>query len=154
MAQEHMKTYVVDGTSQKVRRSRCVWQTSDFAVLEMSAAFAASVASPGIATPAGIAQEWSRNPPGTPFDTSLEAGLSGDEIMVYTNGAIARAELGGTVAAGQPLIAGTDARVITGGAVGLGANSVVTGAWLMGTALEGGTVGQVVRMEVRIGLLL
>lgn len=139
---EHMQTYVVGGTSQKVRRSRVVWMISDFSVAEMSCACGFSFQS---FAPVGVAQPWTRNPAGTPFDTSLEAGLSGDEIMVYTNGAIAYAQCGGTIAAGQAVAPHTDGTIIA--AV---SNSITGDYWRIGVAKEAGAAGDVIRIDVNI----
>lgn len=136
---EHMKSAVVGGTSQKVRRSRVVWMTSDFSVLEASNATASSFAV------VGVAQPWTRNPAGTPFDTSLEAGNSGDEIMYYANGAEGYVELGGTVQAGNPIGPDTAARAVQAFSVGISGTY-----WTIGEALESGTAGDVIRFRCHI----
>lgn len=147
MPNEHMRTAVVKA-SEKVRRSRCVWMTSDFTVTEMSAASAQAVSLAGGPTPFGIAQEWTRNAPGTPFDTSMEAGNGGDEILVYTNGSMALAECGGTIAAGDFVTATTDARIITTNLTIQPNLSVVT--YVLGQAQEAGTTGDVIRVYMGI----
>lgn len=146
MPNEHIRTAVVGGTSQTVRRYRAVWMITDFGVAEMSAPFAISVTGVGAAAPLGIAQANSRWAPGTPYNTSNEAGDSGDEILVYTSGAQCRAEAGGTIEAGAPLTAGSDARLISASAIAGDASSI----WILGFALEAATAGQVFRMNVRI----
>ena len=145
---ENMRTAVVGGTSQKVRRSRAVWMTGDYTVLEMSAASGQAGSVVGNPTPYGIAQEWSRNTPGTPFDVSCEAGNTGDEILVYGDGALAKAECGATIAAGDYVTAGTDARIITTDLTIQPNLSVVT--MVLGQALEAGTAGDVIRVQMGI----
>jgi len=130
---EHMRTAVSGGT---IRRSRVVWMSDDYTVLEQSVATSFA--------PYGIAQEWCRNAPGTPFDTSLYAAASGDELLVYTDGATGLAECGGTVTAGKMLVADSTARVVN--ATGAPPFSFYT----VGRALEDGDTGDVIRVEVII----
>lgn len=134
---EGMKTAVVGGTSQLVRRSTVVFLSDDFRVLMMStnASFA----------PYGIAQNWVRNTPGTPFQVSNEAGSTDEEIMVWTHGAIALAECGNTVTAGKMVTTDTTARVVD--SAGIGA-AISTAVWDVGLALEDGAAGDVIRVQV------
>ncbi len=131
MSTEHIKTAVCGGT---IRRSRVVFMSDDFTVLEQSVNTSF--------VPYGIAQEYSRGAPGTPFTTSLEAGTTGDEIKIYGNGSVGLAECGASVTAGKMVTADATARIVN-----------VTGAppWSffpVGMALEDGTVGQVIRIDV------
>lgn len=139
---KHVYSAVVGGTGQKVGRGRVVFQNSDYSCLEMSSAGATSFA------PMGISQLNTQDPPGTPFDTSMYAGQSGDTISVFGNGSIAHAECGATVAAGQYVSPGTDARIVP--SISFGYGTGLSFCHVVGKALEGGTTGDVVRMEVNI----
>ena len=136
MAHEHMRTVVVGGTAgtDKVRRSRVVYLSDNFAVLEMSV----QTSFPAF----GIAQEWCRQAPGTPADTSLFAGASGDEIMVYVNGCIGLAECGGTVTQGKVVTGDSTARIVDAG------GAPPFSFYAVGLALESGAAGDVVRVKV------
>lgn len=132
MSVDHKKTAVCGGN---IRRNRVVWMNDDFTVLEMSVATSF--------VPFGIAQGSSRNAPGTPFDTSLFAGSSGDEICVWTDGAEgALAECGGTVTAGKTLTADSTARVVDAG------GAPPFSFYPVGVALEDGATGDVIRIKV------
>lgn len=136
---ENMISRVVGGGStDKVIRSRVVWQSDDFAVLMMSTNTGGSY------VPVGIAQEWTRHPPGTPYNVSNEAGNNGDDILVYGAGSIALAECGNTVTGGRMVTVDSTARIV---------NSVVDEAisvnvWDIGMAEEDGAVGDVIRVRV------
>lgn len=128
---EHLKTAVAGGN---IRRSRVVMMTSPFTVVEMST---------NLSFPAfGIAQEWTRNPPGTPFDTSLRAAESGDELRVYGPGSEGKAECGGTVTAGKYVTADGTARIVDAG------GSPPWSFHVVGRALEDGAAGDVIRVQV------
>jgi hypothetical protein len=92
--------------------------------------------------PYGIAQESSRGAPGTPYTTSLEAGGAGEEISIYGDGSTGLAECGASVTAGKLVTADATARIVN--ATGAPPWSFFT----VGRALEDGTVGQVIRIEV------
>lgn len=134
MATEHIRTAVSGGA---LRRSRVVYMSDDYKVLEMSVntSFA----------PFGILQEYCRYAPGTPFDTSLQAATaSGQEVLVYCDGATAIAECGGTVTAGKLVTSDSTARIVdVGGAPPFS-------MYVVGRALEDGAAGDVIRIEVII----
>jgi hypothetical protein len=134
----HLKSATVGGTSQYVRRSRVVWMMSDFTVGEMTVGTSQSF------SPYGVAQEWSRNPPGTPFDNTSIGAASGDEIMVYGQGSEGKVQLGGTVAAGQIMTVDSNALAVQANSFG------VPGVWYIGTAKEAGGAGDVIRFDCNI----
>lgn len=132
MPQEHMRSIVAGGT---IRRSRVVYVSTDYTAVEQ-VSYSVSF------MPLGISQEWCRNPPGTPYDTSLNAAVSGEELLVYTDGSIALAECGNTVTAGKMVVSDTTSRIVD--APGAPPFSFYT----VGRALESGAAGDVVRIEV------
>lgn len=97
----HYRTAVAGGA---IRRSRVVYTIGEYLIGEMST----NLSQP----PAGIAMEHTRCPPGTPFDTSLQIGFSGDEVPYYGPGAEGRAECGGTVTAGKLQTVDSTARIV------------------------------------------
>jgi hypothetical protein len=133
------KSATVGGTGQYVRRSRVVWMMSDFTVGEMT------VGNSNSYQPYGVAQEWSRNPPGTPFDNTSIGAASGDDILVYANGSEGKVQLGGTVVAGQTLTIDTNAL-----AVQMNSFNASPAIWCIGTAKEAGSAGDVIRFDCNI----
>lgn len=134
----HTKTAISGGN---IRRCRVVYLSDEWTVLEMSTAQSWA--------PYGVAQEYSRKAPGTPFDTSLYAAANGDELLVYTIGGRALAECGGTVTGGNMVTVDSTARIVNSnfGAAQFSGGPVSTG-WNIGLALESGTAGDVVRIDV------
>lgn len=135
--QNHVKSAVAGGN---IRRGRVLFFSDDNIVLEASV----NTSFP----PAGIAGTNSRWAPGTAFDTSLFHATSGQEVLVATNGAEALAECGNTVTAGKAVTYDSTARVVNstlGGATSL----PVLQAFEIGTALEDGTAGDLVRIRVQ-----
>lgn len=127
----HTKSAISGGN---IRRSRVVYMSTDFTVLEMSVNTSFPVY--------GVSQEWSRQAPGTPFDTSLYAAQSGDELLVYVAGSTALCECGNTVTAGKMVTADSTARI---------ADATGAPPWsffAVGKALESGAAGDVVRVEI------
>ncbi len=125
-----------------LRRGRVAFLSNDYTVLEMSTPS-------NTGAPLGIIQIHSRKAPGTPFDTSLYAAQSGDEVTLSVEGATALAECGGTVTAGTRVTNDATARVIdTIFGVPTGASFGVSWGWEVGTALEDGAAGDVVRIRV------
>lgn len=129
----HTKSAIAGGN---LRRSRVVFLSDDYTVLEMSVATSFA--------PFGVTQEYCRKAPGTPFDTSLHAAAAGDEVLVYTAGAIALAECGDTVTAGKTLTVDSTARVIDAG------GAPPFSFYPVGVALEDGAAGDVVRIRVGV----
>ncbi len=144
MAHEHMKTGVIGGTSQIVRRSRVIYQSGEWQVNE-----SVSFGNISFGAQMGIAQEWCRQAPGTPADTSLYAGVTGDEILYYGVGSEALAECGGTVTAGNQLMSDNTARVVNSTGNIAASWAISFPVWEIGVALESGTTGDVVRMRVQ-----
>jgi hypothetical protein len=131
MAHEHMRTAVSGGN---IRRSRVIFQTAEWTANEMST----NLSFP----PLGIAQEWGRYPPGTPFDVSNEAARSGDEVLYYAPGSVGLAECGGTVTGGKVQTVDSAARIV---------DATGSPPWSFHAvckALEDGSAGDVVRVEV------
>ncbi len=138
MPKENRLTAVIAGTSERVYRSRAVYLSDDFKCT-MLTTNAISF------TPAGIAQEWCRQPPGTPYNTSMQAGVSGDEIMIYGPGSDALAEVGSAgVIAGVMVTVDSTARVVSRNSYG----TISTVQWNLGVAMEDGAEGDVVRIRV------
>lgn len=137
----HTMTAVSGGN---LRRGRVAFLSNDYTVLELSTPS-------NTGAPAGIIQIHSRKAPGTPFDTSLYAAQSGDEVTIYTDGAIALAECGNTVTAGTRVTSDATARIIdTIFGVPTGTSFGVSWGWEVGTALEDGAAGDVVRIKVDV----
>jgi hypothetical protein len=128
----HTKTAVSGGN---LRRGRVVFLSDDFTVLEMSTALSFPVF--------GVTQIHSRKAPGTPFDTSLYAAQSGDEVTVTVQGGTALAECGNTVTAGHYVVADSTARVANAGG-----SAPPFSMHIVGKALEDGAAGDVVRVLV------
>ena len=140
MANHNHTTTAVSGGN--IRRCRVVYLSDDFTVKELSTPS-------NTGAPLGISQEFCRKAPGTAFDTSLHAAASGDELLVYTDGSIALAECGNTVTAGTPVTHDATARVIdTIFGVNTGTSFGISWGWEVGTALEDGAAGDVVRIKV------
>jgi hypothetical protein len=137
MSHNHTRTAISGGN---LRRSRVVYMSTDFTVLEMSVATSFQ--------PYGVTQEYSRKAPGTPFDTSLFAAASGDEVLIYGAGATALAECGGTVTAGKRVTVDSTARVVDSVFAGGLTSLAISMGWEVGLALESGAAGDVVRVEV------
>ena len=101
--------------------------------LSYTADFTVEPAVPGD-FPFGIAQEWTEQPPGTPFNTNGAAAAPGRTIMIYWPGAIARAALKRTadnISPGRPVGPSTSSELI-----------VVASGPAVGWLLEGGTVSR------------
>lgn len=128
MSHEHMKTAIAGGN---IRRSRVVMLTDEFIAVEMST----NLSNPSF----GIAQEWCRQPQGTPFNTSMEAATSGEEFLAYTQGQIGLAECGGTVTAGKMQTTDSTGRIVDS------TGSPPQSFWNVFRAEENGTTGLVVR---------
>lgn len=128
---QHIRTAVAAGT---IRRSRVIMGSGEYGCVEAST----NLSFP----PLGIALEHSRNPPGTPFDTSLQIADTNDEVPYYAAGAIGRAECGGTCTAGKLLTYDSTARVVDAG------GSPPFSMHCIGKALENGAAGDVIRVEV------
>ena len=122
-----------------IRRSRVVYMSDQFTVLEMSVATSFP--------PFGIVQDNSRKAPGTAFDTSLFAAASGDELLVWAAGSVALAECGNTVTAGKMVTVDSTARIINS-TYGAATSLPVLFGWEVGKALENGAAGDMIRIEV------
>lgn len=138
MPKENKITAVVAGTSESVYRSRAVYLSDDYkcTMLTVATSFA----------PLGIAQEWCRQPPGTPYNTSMQAGISTEEIVIYAAGSEALAEVGSAgVTVGLMVTVDTTGRVVNSSAPPA---ALSTPLWDLGVAMEDGTSGDVIRIRV------
>lgn len=133
----HTRSVVAGGN---IRRGRVVYMSDDYTVLEQSVNTSFE--------PYGIAQPNSRFAPGTAFDTSLFAATNGKSLLVYGRGSVALAECGGTVTAGKRVVADSTARIVDSVFAGGLTSLAISTGWEVGTALEDGAVGDVVRIEV------
>lgn len=125
------RTAVAGGT---IRRSRVVMGLGEYGAVEAST----NLSFP----PLGIAFEHSRNPPGTPYDTSLQIADSGDEFAYYGAGSEGRAECGGTVTAGKLQTYDSTARIVDA------TGSPPYSMHVVCIAKENGSTGDVVRVNV------
>ena len=137
MPSENYLTAIVGGTTESVYRSRVVFISDDYKALMMTVNTSFS--------PFGVAQGSARQPPNTPFNTSMQAGISDQEIKVYGPGSTALAECGGTVTAGKMVTVDSTARIVDSSAP---AAALSTPLWDLGLALEDGGAGDVVRIRV------
>ena len=135
--QNHVKSALSGGN---IRRGRVLFFSDDNVVLEASV----NTSFP----PAGIAGTNSRWAPGTAFDTSLYHATSGQEVLVSTNGAEALAECGGTVTAGKQVTFDSTARIVNS-TLGSATSLPVLIGWEVGTAIEDGAAGDLVRIRVQ-----
>src|SRR3954470_2085253 len=101
MSMNHVKSALSGGN---IRRGRVLFMSGANIVLEASV----NTSFP----PVGVAGTASRWAPGTAFDTSLFHATSGQEVLVYTNGAEALCECGNTVTAGKQVTYDSTARIL------------------------------------------
>lgn len=124
-----------------IRRGRVVFLSDEWTVLEASV----NTSFP----PLGISGPNSRKAPGTPFDTSLYHAQSGDEVFIFTAGyQSALAECGGTVTAGKRVTWDSTARIVDSVSGGGLTSLAISFNWEVGTAMESGAAGDVIRIQV------
>lgn len=75
----------------------------------------------------------------TPFQNDVFAAVAGDPIRCYTNGELAPVELGATVAPNDRVKSDVNGRMIP---------TTTTGDEIVGIAIQGGAVGEVIQIEV------
>lgn len=141
MSHNHVKTAVAGGN---IRRGRVVHMFGEGTVWESTSG--ANLSSGNLNTsipPYGISGIHSHYAPGTGLDVSLYHARAGHECQVFTEGAEALAECGGTVTSGRYQTWDNDARIVDSnpGGPNLSLHYVCQ-------AMEDGTSGQVVRVRV------
>ncbi len=92
--------------------------------------------------PVGIAQRGTRNTPYSTLDDGF-AAISGENLVVFSDGDTAPLELGATVTQGDILMSDTSGRGITG----------TTTNWGIAKASKSGVLGDIIEVQVLIGYI-